>query len=116
MFRYTDLAIEADQVVDALAGGLLDSDITRIMNAVNDRLAVLRKTRSTDDFDIGCRVVLNSLCGTAYIRGAHATVVDMTKKKLTIKLEKPVGRFVRVVNGITESAEINVPPSIVDRV
>lgn len=94
--------------------GELDSELMKIISAANERLARIRKTKTVKDFHIGDRVVLNDLCGTAYLRGHTASVVGLGRTKLRITLDKPVGRFLRVVDGLTHSAEINVPPSIVD--
>ena len=67
--------------------------------------------------NIGDKVKVNSYCGTQYLRGSTATVIGMRQKKLLIKLDAPVGRFVRTMaDGTRESSDIVVPPSILDKI
>jgi hypothetical protein len=50
--------------------------------------------------------------------GQKATVTGMKQKKVTVRLETPVGRFAHVnpVTGKVESANITVPLAIIDLV
>lgn len=108
-------AIEA-AILDDIASGLYDKMLPSLEKAVSERLIVARSERKVTEYGIGDRVKFNSYCGTQYLRDLEAVVVGIKKKKLMVKLEKPVGRFVRYVDGAATSVDISVPPSIVDLV
>jgi len=112
---YDPLTVIESAFLEFVERGLLDKHLETYKKTIDSRLLLLRKSRDVDDFEIGDTVRFNDFCGTAYLRGLTASVVGIDKSKLIVKLLVPVGRFIRVVNGITESAEIRVPPSIVDR-
>lgn len=100
-----------------IARGLFDADLTLMEEAISQRLTMIRKSAKITDFGVGDKVKVNSYCGTQYLRGATASVVGMKQKKLIIKLDAPVGRFVRVMaDGTMESSDIVVPPSILDKI
>lgn len=103
-----------DTTVAAINVGTFDADLDGLMRAIQARMTTLRKSRTVDDYELGCTVVFNDYCGTKYMRGHRATVVSRGRTKLTVVLERPVGRFVRLENGVARSVEIKVPPSIVD--
>lgn len=71
---------------------------------------------STSAFSIGDKVRFNHHCGTEYLQSKTAVVTDVGTTRITIKLDQPVGRFVQVSNGISQAVEVDVPPTIVDRV
>lgn len=104
-------------IIESIAAGMHDSDLDAIQKVVEDRLTSLRSMRTVEMFDIGDRVRFNNYCGTKYLHGKTATVVEMSAKKLVVTLDAPVGRFYRTApDGTTVSAQIKVPPSIVDHV
>lgn len=70
----------------------------------------------TSAFKIGDKVRFNSHCATKYVQDRTATVTNVGKARLTVMFDEPVGKFIRVENGITKSVEVDVPPSIVDHV
>lgn len=105
-----------DATVAAINVGTFDADLDGLLRAVQTRITELRKTRTIHDYPIGSTVVFNDYCGTKYLRGHRATVVSRGRAKMTVVLERPVGRFVRVENGVARPVEIKVPPSIVDLV
>lgn len=107
---------EYREISQAIATGALDSRLAEIEKLCKLRMTEIRKSRTIADYPIGATVVINDYCGTAYLRGHRATVTSRGRTKLTIVLEKPVGRFVRVENGVARSVEIKVPTSIVDLV
>ena len=108
-------ALEA-AILGDIASGLYDKMLPSLEKAVSERLIVARNAREITEYGIGDRVKFNSYCGTQYLRGREAVVVGIKKKKLMVSLEKPVGRFVRYVDGVPTSVDISVPPSIVDLV
>lgn len=105
--KYADTA-------SAISHGEFDDKLVDLAKLVEMRMNSLRRTRTIDDYTIGASVVFNDYCGTKYLRGQRATVVSRRRTKLVVTLDKPVGRFLRVENGLAVSAQITVPPSIVD--
>jgi hypothetical protein len=97
--------------------GIYDEHLADMQTAIEERLTTIRKSAKMTDFGVGDKVKVNSYCGTQYLRGSTATVIGMRQKKLLIKLDAPVGRFVRVMaDGTRESSDIVVPPSILDKI
>jgi ribosomal protein L21E len=95
--------------------GVHDSELANLEKALTERLRVTRQSRTIKDYGVGDKVVFNSLCGTQYLQGATGVVVGLKQKKLLVKLDNPVGRFVRYLpDGKVESSSISVPTSIVD--
>ena len=70
----------------------------------------------TSAFEIGDKVRFNSHCATEYIQNKTAVVTNVGRARLTVMFDEPIGRFIRVENGITKSVEVDVPPSIIDHV
>lgn len=103
------------EIIEQIKSGALDKHLGAISTALQDRLTTIRSTMKNTDFGVGDRVRVNSNCGTRYLIGHYATVVGRKKVKLLIKLDKPVGRFARVLpDGKVESSTVTVPISIVD--
>lgn len=75
--------------------GLHDSELANLEKALTERLRVTRQSRTINDYGVGDKVIFNSLCGTQYLQGATGVVVGLKQKKLLVKLDNPVGRFVR---------------------
>jgi hypothetical protein len=67
-------------------------------------------------FEVGDRVKFNSHCGTEYLRDRSAVVTEVGQARITVAFEEPIGRFVRVENGLAKPVEVEVPPTIVDLV
>lgn len=104
-------------LVKEIVAGMHDSALSDIEKAVKDRLIAVRTSRSANEYGLGDRVRFNSYCGTKYLQGHEAVVTGIKQKKLIVRLVKPVGRFVRYdAAGTPTSAEVTVPPSIVDLV
>ena len=95
--------------------GVHDNDLANLEKALTERLRATRQARTIKDYGVGDKVVFNSLCGTQYLQGATGVVVGLKQKKLLVKLDSPMGRFVRYSSdGKVESSSISVPTSIVD--
>lgn len=104
-------------VIEDIKAGVHDAFLNDIEKAVAERLIQVRTARSAREYGIGDRVKFNSYCGTKYLHGHEAVVTGIKQKKLTVRLDRPVGRFVRYdASGSPMSVDINVPPSIVDLV
>jgi hypothetical protein len=106
-----------ETITAQIARGVFDKELAQMEEAIAQRLTIVRKSAKMADFGIGDKVKVNSYCGTQYLRGSTATVVGIRQKKLLIKLDAPVGRFVRTMaDGTKESSDIVVPPSILDKI
>lgn len=104
-------------IIEDIKSGVHDKFLSEIEKAVAERLTQVRTTRSVNTYGLGDRVRFNTSCGTKYLHGHEAVVVGIKQKKLTVRLIKPVGRFVRYdASGQPTSVEVSVPPSIVDLV
>lgn len=104
-------------ILEEIKSGAHDKILADIEKAVADRLMAVRTSRSSKEYGLGDRVRFNSYCGTKYLQGHEAVVTGIKQKKLTVRLIKPVGRFVRYdAAGTPISSEVTVPPSIVDLV
>lgn len=107
--------ITSQTVEDAIFLGTLDADLTKLALAIEARQSKVRASTKATDFGIGDAVRFNNHCGTRYLVGHTARVVGMKRTKIVVKLDKPTGRFARVMpGGQVESASITVPISIVD--
>ena len=106
------------ELTSEIESGTFDSDLIKIKEAVDARLKASRTSRTLADFNIGDTVVFNDLTGTRYMVGRKATVTGIKQKKVTVRLETPVGRFAHInpVTGKEESANITVPVAIIDLV
>jgi len=104
-----------NEILEQINSGTLDKDLGALGTAVQDRLTKIRSTMKNSDFGLGDKVRFNNSCGTRYLIGQTATVVGRKKVKLVVKLDKPTGRFARIMpNGSIESASVTVPIAIVD--
>ena len=110
--------MNAKTLVTEITSGTYDSDLIKLKDAIDARLKANRASRTLADFNIGDTVVFNDLTATRYMVGLKATVTGMKQKKITVRLETPVGRFAHInpVTGKEESANITVPVAIIDLV
>jgi len=97
-----------------LAAGHLDHHLGQIKTLVEERMQLTRAAKTLEDYGVGDKVVFNNMCGTRYLVGHHARVTGKKRTKLVVQLDKPTGRFARVVNGATVSVDITVPLGILD--
>jgi hypothetical protein len=106
------------ELTSEIESGTFDSDLIKIKEAVDARLKASRTSRTLADFSIGDTVVFNDLTATRYMVGHKAPVTGMKQKKVTVRLETPVGRFAHInpVTGRVESSNITVPVAIIDLV
>ena len=107
-----------EDLVSQIESGTFDSGLVKIKDAVDTRLKASRVSRTIADYHIGDTVVFNDLTGTRYMVGRKATVTGIKQKKVTVRLETPVGRFEKInpLTGKAESANIVVPVAIIDLV
>jgi hypothetical protein len=103
-----------EQIQAAIMSGSFDTNLLDLKSDIDARLATVRHSKTVKDFGIGDKVKFNDSCGTAYVRGLTATVVGIRQKKIVVKLDSPVGRFAKFVDGKYVSTDIVVPTAIVD--
>lgn len=110
--------MNAETLATHISSGEYDKNLHSLRKAVNTRLTTIRRERTTEHFGVGDRVRFNDLCGVWHLRGQTGSVVGIRRKsKLIVALDKPVGRFARInSDGTVRSADVEVPPSIVDLV
>lgn len=102
-------------VIDQISSGTFDNDLNSLSNAVKERLDKVRKGKTIADYGVGDRVKFNELTGTRYMVGQYATIVSKNRTKVVVRLETPMGRFMKVdQNGNIQSANVTVPLSIID--
>jgi hypothetical protein len=117
-------------VLLAIVTGRFDDHLRAIVRAANDRIVLIdpgtlptppvtpRPSRigalTIDDLGLGVEVRFNNHCGTKYLVGATARVVGLKRTKVVVKLDKPKGRFVRHTPDGPVSADITVPPAILE--
>lgn len=105
-------APEYSTVREALIGGFYDENLKDLSAAINERMNI---RRSFMEFAVGDKVVLNEQCGTKYLRGSTAVVVETLRKNVKIVLDRPVGRFLRYnADGTVAEVRVRVPTSILD--
>ncbi len=110
--------MDTETLVAQIKSGTYDSSLTKLKEAIEERLMASRGSRKLSDYNIGDKVVFNELTGTRYMVGQKATIVSMKQKKVVVRLDTPMGRFARVnpITGTTESANVTVPLGIIDLV
>jgi hypothetical protein len=105
-----------EEIDAAVMSGDFDADLEKLSKLIENRISTKRSSRSINDYGIGDRVRLNSMCGTKYLQGHTAVVTGKGRTKLIVKLESPTGRFLRFENGVKTSVDIKVPLMIIDPV
>lgn len=72
--------------------------------------------KTISDFKVGDRVKFNSRCGTKYLVGQVGTVTALRRTKITVTLDKPIGRFSRKrADGTEYAPPVVAPTGIVDK-
>lgn len=104
-------------IIEEINAGLHDLVLADLAKAVEARSRKIRMSHSKDDFNVGDRVVFNTMTGTKYMQGREGTIVSKKQKKVVVVMDKPVGRFaIRTADGSVRSAEITCPPAILDKI
>lgn len=105
------------EFADKLDSGELDNKLTEIRKLVEARYSMTKQKVKISDFGVGDRISINNRCGTKYLIGETATVVDIRRTKIKVSFDNPKGRFARTDSvGNTYSAEVVVPLEIVDKI
>jgi hypothetical protein len=97
-------------LLDAIAGGELDHQLTALADAIDARRRLLHTVRSATalaTLRVGDRVRINHAVSPRYLAGLRATVVEVDERAATLELERPVGRF--------STGRVRCPPLAVDR-
>ena len=59
--------MDIDVIIASVNAGVYDSSLTKLKEAIEDRLTTSRSERTINDYHIGDTVVFNSLTGTRYM-------------------------------------------------
>lgn len=98
-----------DNLLDAIIGGQHDYLLDAIEATVRERRKVLN-SRKRLDLAVGDIVRFNSQVSPKYLQGITAKVVALgSGQKVTVELEKKVGRF-------SAGSPIGCPLAIIDKV
>lgn len=100
----------ADTLLDQIAAGDLDSQLTQVAEAIRARFDLLQTVNSAKalaQLNVGDRVRINHHASPRYLRGIHGTIVQLDEQSATVCVHRPVGRFT--------SGEIRCPPLVLDR-
>lgn len=107
--------MDTKTVLDLISSGSFDADLTKLSDAINNRVKAVRKGRNISDYEIGQRVKFNESTATRYMVGQYATVISKNRTKVVVRLETPMGRFARYLpNGEVQSSNVTVPLAIID--
>lgn len=97
--------------------GDLDEHLGAIHRAAEERLKKIRYSQTVKDFPLGTLVTFNDLARPPELRGTHGVVVSLTRTKLIVSLNEPVGIYVKIdANGISKPVSVTVPPQVIDAV
>ena len=76
--------------------GRFDNDLPRLAQAIHDRQKELRDKQAKltmVNLQAGDRVRFRNTVSPAYLAGAEGTIVGLKQKRVSMKLDRPVGRF-----------------------
>jgi hypothetical protein len=99
----------SDALLDRIAAGELDAQLTAVAEAVRARFELLDTVNSAKALArlrVGDRVRINHHVSPRYLHGLHGTIVDLDDRSATICVHRRVGRF--------KSGEIRCPPLALD--
>jgi len=85
--------------------GKYDNDLCDIHAIVSTRMEKLRNPNTTG-FKVGAQVFFNNKVNPQYLRGMGATIVKVNRKRVKVKLDRPVGRFQGIINCPTNLLEV----------
>lgn len=95
----------------AIAAGLLDNDMTVIIDAVNRRTAVLdqqQRQAALAAFALHDRVRFADNAKPQYLRGATGEIHEFYENKIVVCLDRPLGKF--------KSGHLRCPPEVLERI
>lgn len=76
----------------AILTGKLDSELDLITRSIKTRKEML-DTVLKNSLKVGDKVKFNDTTKPTYMRGMVATVTEIRRERVSVKLEKPTGRF-----------------------
>ncbi len=93
------------QLLDAIAAGELDEHLVAIADAVHARrqmLHTVRSARAIAELCVGDNVMFTNRIRPRYLEHELAEVIEVDDRTVTVRLRRPVGRFV--------DCELRCPP------
>lgn len=97
-------------MLEAIAAGQLDGQLSLLADAIDARHHLLRTVRSgavLAELRAGDRVRLSARISPQYLRGLQGTVVALDGRAVTVDLGGPLGRF--------HSGQVRCPPLVLER-
>ena len=102
--------ISADTLLDQIAAGELDPQLTQVAEAIRARFDLLQTVNSAKalvQLNVGDRVRINHHASPRYLHGIHGTIVQLDHQTATVCVHQAIGRF--------KNGEIRCPPLVLDR-
>jgi hypothetical protein len=97
-------------LLDQIAAGELDPNLTPIAEAVHARCELLQTVSSAKALamlNVGDRVRINHHASPRYLHGVHGVVIELDQHTAVVCVHRPIDRF--------KSGEIRCPPLVLDR-
>jgi hypothetical protein len=95
--RSLSAAAEAPSLLDAIASGQLDDQLSALADAIDARRHLVDTVRSATALAalaVGDLVRINHAVRPRYLAGLGATIVEIDDHAVRLRLQRPVGRFV----------------------
>lgn len=95
----------------AIQAGLLDDDMSAVIEAVNRRMAAIdqqRRQNALATFALHDRIRFAGNANPQYLRGATGEIHELYEGKTVVCLDRPLGRF--------KSGHIRCPPEVLERI
>jgi hypothetical protein len=108
--RSSSAAAAYPSLLDAIAGGQFDDHLTALAEAIDARRHLVHTIRSVTALaalHVGDLVRINHAVRPQYLAGMGATIVEIDDHAVTLRLQRPVGRFA--------SGVLRCPPLALDR-
>jgi hypothetical protein len=89
-------AAAAPSLLDAIASGRFDDQLTALAEAIDARRHLVDTVRSAAALaalEVGDLVRINHAVSPRYLAGLGATIVEIDDHAVTLRLQRPVGRF-----------------------
>ena len=87
---------DATTLIDALKAGRLDSNLTAIIDAINDRTSTIARNRTDAALarlNLNDRVMIGGHAKPQYLRGETGTVHEFDDDYVVVLLDRVVGKF-----------------------
>ncbi|MGH2836581.1 MAG: hypothetical protein ACRDKD_10230 [Solirubrobacteraceae bacterium] len=105
------LSVQPERLLlDQIAAGALDQDLTAIADAIRARYELLHTInthKALAMLNVGDRVRINHQASPRYLHGVNGVITELDDDIAVVCVHRPIGRF--------KSGEIRCPPLVLDR-